>query len=194
MSTGSAPAITTARVGIKESEAREGKEPDNEGQRAFRGTLEIRFFPAPRWRGAPGSPFRSAPRTAPAPARPRCPGQGERHRRGARAAGVRSPRSLPAVQEDAEGEPQRARPRSPPHSPSGWRCLSSPDAPQSPAQSRPAAAAAAPSPGSPRSIRPGPGGDKGKAANPEALRVPRSLIYSVAAQHAWKRLLTLICN
>ncbi|XP_041897572.1 uncharacterized protein LOC121670827 [Corvus kubaryi] len=94
MSTGSVPAITTARVGMKESEAREGKEPDNEGQRAFRGTLEIRFFPAPRWRGAPGSPFRSAPRTAPAPARPRCPGQGERHRRGGAGSGCAEP-SLP---------------------------------------------------------------------------------------------------
>lgn len=131
---------------LVESEAREGKEPDNEGQRAFRGTLEIRFFPAPRGarrRGAPSSPFRSAPRTAPAPVRPRCPGRvsctvgGRGQQPHTARAGVRSPRSLPAVQEDAEGEPQRARPRSPPHGPSGWRCLSSPDAPQSPAQSPP---------------------------------------------------------
>ncbi|KAL2302340.1 hypothetical protein Nmel_009765 [Mimus melanotis] len=61
-------------------------------------------------------------------------------------------------------------------------------------RARPAAAADAPSPCSPPPIRPGPGGGKGKAANPGTPRVPPSLIYSVAVQHAWKRLLTLICN
>lgn len=185
---------------LVESEAREGKEPDNEGQRAFRGTLEIRFFPAPRGarrRGAPSSPFRSAPRTAPAPVRPRCPGRvsctvgGRGQQPHTARAGVRSPRSLPAVQEDAEGEPGPA-PRL--TAPLGGAVSQAQTLHKALRRARPAAAAAAPGPCSPRSIRPGPGGDKGKAANPGALRVSRSLIYSVAVQHAWKPLLTFICN
>ncbi|XP_064516963.1 cuticle collagen 13-like [Pseudopipra pipra] len=178
---------------LVESEARQGKEPDNEGQRAFRGTLEIRLVPFPRAARRRLPPLRAPLSTADS-ARPRG-GSGTAGAQGTAPHGpgrVRSPlapsrpgRNVPTV------KPPSSAPLLP-RGPSGCRCVSSPDAAPSPARSPPAAAEAAPSLDWPLSVRPSPAGYRGKAADPGAPRVPASLIYSVAVQDAWKRLVTLV--